>query len=238
MDRDDWLSNLYKTPPSEWQKDTYDRAFVAIHRKVSLMVYTLGLEHGQATNVKDWREEKKDWTQDTLIKIASVWSKWQKTNSRYYIPWGKQVVSNYIITKIRHALDPKIFKKGKRYTVKSLEKLLEALQRGDEEKESPIPSGLRDLIKAISETTDDPQSYTEAKQFKQLLWLKLAPALKELKDEERKAVILDGYHDVDLVDIALSLNIPVGTAKSRVSRAHKKLRKILGEDFYSEFYKE
>ncbi|MHB1842248.1 MAG: sigma factor-like helix-turn-helix DNA-binding protein [Sulfobacillus sp.] len=41
---------------------------------------------------------------------------------------------------------------------------------------------------------------------------------------ERAVVVLRYMHDLSLEDIAVSLEIPIGTVKSRLARAHAHLR--------------
>ena len=56
----------------------------------------------------------------------------------------------------------------------------------------------------------------------------LRSALMELSEDQRTALLLQqsGY---DLAEIGQALDVPVGTVKSRVSRAKKSLRAILEE---------
>ena len=59
--------------------------------------------------------------------------------------------------------------------------------------------------------------------------LDLRQALQELTDTQRTALLLqqEGY---DLAEIGQALDVPVGTVKSRISRAKKTLRAILEEN--------
>ena len=59
--------------------------------------------------------------------------------------------------------------------------------------------------------------------------LDLRQALRELTDTQRTALLLqqEGY---DLAEIGQALDVPVGTVKSRISRAKKTLRAILEEN--------
>ena len=59
--------------------------------------------------------------------------------------------------------------------------------------------------------------------------LDLQAALDQLTEDQRTALLLqqEGY---DLAEIGQALDVPVGTVKSRISRAKKTLRAILGEN--------
>ena len=59
--------------------------------------------------------------------------------------------------------------------------------------------------------------------------LDLRAALQELNEDQRTALLLqqEGY---DLAEIGLILDVPVGTVKSRISRAKQTLRAILEEN--------
>jgi RNA polymerase sigma-70 factor (ECF subfamily) len=52
-------------------------------------------------------------------------------------------------------------------------------------------------------------------------------ALLALDVEQRTVVVLRHYHDLRVEDIAAQLNVPVGTVKSRLSRATDRLRHTL-----------
>ena len=64
------------------------------------------------------------------------------------------------------------------------------------------------------------------------MWL-LAPALPvvsaitALPEHQRVAILLRYYQDLSLAEIAETLNIPIGTVKSRLSRASGRLRRVI-----------
>ena len=58
----------------------------------------------------------------------------------------------------------------------------------------------------------------------------LTNAINSLSEELRITTVLFYFEDMSIKDIALVLNIPNGTVRSRLSRARKKLREIIGED--------
>jgi RNA polymerase sigma-70 factor (ECF subfamily) len=55
----------------------------------------------------------------------------------------------------------------------------------------------------------------------------VATALQSLPDHQREVVLLRYYQDFSLADISAALDIPLGTAKSRLSLATKRLRQIM-----------
>ena len=58
----------------------------------------------------------------------------------------------------------------------------------------------------------------------------LTKAINSLSDELRVTTVLFYFEDMSIKDIASILNIPNGTVRSRLSRARKILREIIGED--------
>jgi RNA polymerase sigma factor (sigma-70 family) len=57
----------------------------------------------------------------------------------------------------------------------------------------------------------------------------LAAALAELRRDEREVLLLNAWTELSDSEIAVALDLPVGTVKSRLSRAREKLRNQLGE---------
>jgi RNA polymerase sigma-70 factor (ECF subfamily) len=57
----------------------------------------------------------------------------------------------------------------------------------------------------------------------------LATALAELRPEEREVLLLHAWAELTDSEIADAFGLPVGTVKSRLSRAREKLRNQLGE---------
>lgn len=58
----------------------------------------------------------------------------------------------------------------------------------------------------------------------------LTNAINSLSEELRVTTVLFYFEDMSIKDIALILNIPNGTVRSRLSRARKILREIIGDD--------
>ena len=55
-------------------------------------------------------------------------------------------------------------------------------------------------------------------------------AVDALPDKLRLAVVLHYFHDMDVALTAKALGVPQGTVKSRLSRARKQLKEVLGHD--------
>ena len=58
----------------------------------------------------------------------------------------------------------------------------------------------------------------------------LTNAINSLSEELRVTTVLFYFEDMSIKDIASVLNIPNGTVRSRLSRARKILREIIGDD--------
>jgi RNA polymerase sigma-70 factor (ECF subfamily) len=52
-------------------------------------------------------------------------------------------------------------------------------------------------------------------------------ALQRLPAEQREVVLLVGLEEMSYADVALTLNIPIGTVMSRLSRGRERLRSIM-----------
>nr|WP_235616012.1 RNA polymerase sigma factor [Metasolibacillus fluoroglycofenilyticus] len=59
-------------------------------------------------------------------------------------------------------------------------------------------------------------------------------AIAKLPEKQRGVILLAYYHDLQQDDIAKILAIPVGTVKSRLHQALKRLKEELEEDFHAE----
>ncbi len=82
-------------------------------------------------------------------------------------------------------------------------------------------NGLEDTIELASD--EDPLQDLVDREHKEGLW----QALNKLNHEERGAVILKYYNEASYLEIARTLNWPMGTVASRLSRARDKLRNLM-----------
>jgi RNA polymerase sigma factor (sigma-70 family) len=58
----------------------------------------------------------------------------------------------------------------------------------------------------------------------------VAKALGELRRSERQVIALCVWSDLDYATAARALGVPVGTVRSRLSRARRKLRNLVPDD--------
>jgi RNA polymerase sigma-70 factor, ECF subfamily len=61
----------------------------------------------------------------------------------------------------------------------------------------------------------------------QELWVRTSEALAQLPDGERDALLLFAWEDLGYEEIAVALAIPVGTVRSRLNRARRRLRELV-----------
>lgn len=88
-------------------------------------------------------------------------------------------------------------------------------------------SGYRRKVKY--ETKNDPETYiekqyVEAPQDKQIEFQEVSKAINKLKGEHKEILILVCIQGMRYHDVAESLDIPVGTVRSRLSRAREQLQ--------------
>lgn len=63
----------------------------------------------------------------------------------------------------------------------------------------------------------------------QAVWPRVALALASLRAREREVLLLFAWAELSYEEVALALNIPVGTVRSRLNRARQQVRTALGE---------
>lgn len=90
-----------------------------------------------------------------------------------------------------------------------------------------------DLLKRNKKTTPllDEVVITEFTDSSSTEKLDLYSYLDKLEDEHRTVLILRFFEDMKIEDIALSLDIPEGTVKSRVYYGLKKLKSMIGGEY-------
>lgn len=90
----------------------------------------------------------------------------------------------------------------------------------------------RRMLLAYARTGDDPVLAEEDVDLRRVaaraLQPRLAAALADLRREEREVLLLHAWAELSDTEIAESLSLPVGTVKSRLSRAREHLRNRLG----------
>ena len=60
-------------------------------------------------------------------------------------------------------------------------------------------------------------------------WPRVAAALDQIPDDQRDALLLHVWEDLSYDEIAVALDVPVGTVRSRISRGRSKLRELLAD---------
>lgn len=90
----------------------------------------------------------------------------------------------------------------------------------------------RRMLRAYARTGADPvlaeEDFSVERLAARALQPRLAAALAELRREERDVLLLHAWAELSDSEIAESLSLPVGTVKSRLSRAREHLRNRLG----------
>jgi len=79
----------------------------------------------------------------------------------------------------------------------------------------------------IDPLTVDPMVTVDQRVDAEAVKPQLARGLASLSEEDREAILLFCWADLSYTEIAQALDIPLGTVKSRVARARRKLRKSL-----------
>ena len=82
-------------------------------------------------------------------------------------------------------------------------------------------TGADPVMEPFTDTVDDRVSATSASR-------RVAAALARLPEEHRDTLLLVAWGDLSYEEVAKVLRVPVGTVRSRVSRARSKLRRTLG----------
>ncbi len=72
-----------------------------------------------------------------------------------------------------------------------------------------------------------------ARQFHSVTLADLARAFDDLPKQEQQVVLLVGLEGMQYEDAAEALGVPMGTVKSRLSRARRRLRKLMDGDLRS-----
>jgi RNA polymerase sigma factor (sigma-70 family) len=82
-------------------------------------------------------------------------------------------------------------------------------------------TGADPVMEPFTDRVDDRVSASTASR-------RLAAALARLPEEFRDTLLLVAWGDLSYAEVATALGVPVGTVRSRVSRARSKLRRTLG----------
>ncbi|MCX7205064.1 MAG: sigma-70 family RNA polymerase sigma factor [Proteobacteria bacterium] len=85
----------------------------------------------------------------------------------------------------------------------------------------------RPRIHTVELDDNTPEIPIAAQQVEQLAMRDLQAALNQLPDEQREVLLLVALEEMAYADIAKTLNIPMGTVMSRLSRGRERLRIVL-----------
>ncbi|WP_253259132.1 RNA polymerase sigma factor [Subtercola boreus] len=85
-----------------------------------------------------------------------------------------------------------------------------------------IAAGLNEISTASA--SEQPADRSNALMDAQLAVRSLAPALQAMRDDDRDALLLYAWADLDYAGVAVAMGIPVGTVRSRLNRARRILQ--------------
>jgi len=147
------------------------------------------------------RELARDLTQDIFIRVHRSLGKYDPVYP--FTSWIYRVGSNLCIDWIR---------KKKLRTV-SLD--------------APVSTGEGESVqREVADPVQDPARDLEDADRRRIL----AEALARLPEPHRVVLLLRHQRDLSYDEIALALDVPLGTVKARIHRAREALRKILARD--------
>ncbi|BBQ02211.1 RNA polymerase sigma factor (plasmid) [Burkholderia sp. SFA1] len=82
-------------------------------------------------------------------------------------------------------------------------------------------------VSVDDEGIDEREFAVPAPQFHSLDVRDLDYALQRLTDEQREVVLLVGLEEMSYAEVAIALDIPIGTVMSRLSRGRERLRALM-----------
>lgn len=147
------------------------------------------------------QEDALDLSQEVLIKIFKNIHKFH--GSSKFSTWVYRVATNTCLDEI---------KKRRKHTTYSID---ERMQTED-----------GDLATDIPDTSPTPEATAIQKDIQKILY----DGINQLGDEHKKVIILRDLNGFSYEYIAKILKCSEGTVKSRISRARKRLKKILSEN--------
>jgi RNA polymerase sigma factor (sigma-70 family) len=162
--------------------------------------YQRGLYNLACRMVRD-PELARDLTQDIFIRVHRSLGKYDPVYP--FTSWIYRVASNLCIDTIRR----------RKLATISLD--------------APVSVGEGETMqREVRDPTQDPHADLEAGDRARIL----ADALNRLPEAQRLVLLLRHQRDLSYEEIALSLDVPLGTVKARIHRAREALRRILEQD--------
>ncbi len=152
----------------------------------------------QAYWIMGEEEAAEDATQEAFLR---AFQHMHAFNGGSFLPWILRITTNYCYDQLRRQ---KI-----RQTIP-----LQIIYKDDVELDEP--SFLKDQNASVEETIEQSEMRT-----------RIIQSIKCLSPQYRNAIILVDLQDMDYEEAALTLGIPIGTFKSRLSRARAQLQKWL-----------
>lgn len=194
-------------PASRDTPDTDDREFVkrvldGDDRAFAVLVrrYERGLYNLAYRMVRD-TEQARDLTQEIFVRVHRSLSKYDPVYP--FTSWIYRVGSNLCIDWIRKKKLPTV----------SLD--------------APISTGNDDTVqRELPDAREDPGADLEKRERAAFL----ADALSKLPESHRMMLLLRHQRELSYEEIALTLEVPLGTVKARIHRAREAFRKILVRD--------
>jgi len=144
------------------------------------------------------KHDASDMTQEAFIKVFKNIKKFNFQSA--FNTWLHRIVKNVCIDELR---------KRKRGSVISLD--------------AAISSDDGEYAMQIADDSPGVQEILEREESRKFMW----EALEELKENHRLVLVLADIKGYDYSEVADMIGVPVGTVKSRISRARIKLAEII-----------
>jgi RNA polymerase sigma-70 factor, ECF subfamily len=151
-------------------------------------------------------DDAADLTQEVFIKIYRTLSTFDTTRAAF-MTWVTTVTRNLLVDH---------FRKGK------YDRVTDSLD---------ATAGNQDDGLTLAEKLEDRSASPEATVRSQEAQKLVHETLRKLSPELREAVILRDLQDMDYKDIAVVLNVPEGTVKSRINRGRTELARLLQRNY-------
>ncbi|WAA12471.1 sigma-70 family RNA polymerase sigma factor [Fervidibacillus halotolerans] len=91
------------------------------------------------------------------------------------------------------------------------------------------------FLEDVSYFYDRPLSSSRDAHKKRELQMDIEQLLSHLNADQREAIVLKYFHDLDYETISQMTDVPLGTVKSRIFQGLKKLRDVHGGDRYEKY---
>ncbi len=147
-------------------------------------------------------DDAQDLTQDVFIRMYRTLNSYD-TEKGAFTTWLTTMTRNMLVDHFRKTRQ---------------ERMTDSLDATTSEHEDAMPLGER-----IPDQGPAPDSGVQSRETREAVH----QALQKLSPELREAVILRDLQDMDYREIAMVLNVPEGTVKSRINRGRAELGRLL-----------